>query len=85
MLFSERIFSKEHPIGFRGSVIIENNILSSEPPGAVIHKCSRTFEMVGNFMRYIFVEFEKIFRTSIFLTTSEGLPLNIPGTRSLLL
>ena len=38
-----------------------------------------------NFTRYIFLEFEKIFRTSIFLSTSEGLLLNIPETRSSLL
>ena len=41
--------------------------------------------MVANFTRYIFLEFEKIFRTSIFLSTSEGLLLNIPETRSSLL
>ena len=27
MFFCERIFSKEHPIGFRGSVIIEKQYL----------------------------------------------------------
>ena len=41
--------------------------------------------MVAIFTRYIFLEFEKIFRTSIFLSTSERLLLNITETRSLLL
>ena len=29
-VFGERTFPKEHPIGFRGSFIIEKHILSSE-------------------------------------------------------
>ena len=37
----------------------------------------------GNVIRYIFSEFEKLFRTSVFLSTSEWLLLNIPETRSL--
>ena len=36
MFFCERISSKEHPIGFRGPVIIEKHILSSEPPEVAI-------------------------------------------------
>ena len=45
----------------------------------------KTFQMVANFTKYIFLEFEKISGSSIFLTTSEGLLLNIPQTRSSLL
>ena len=46
-VFWEHIFSKEHPIGFRGSVVtvfLKNNILSSDSPKVAIHRrCSRTF------------------------------------------
>ena len=38
--------------------------------------------MVANFTRYIFLEFEKNHITSIFLSTSERLFLNIPETRA---
>ena len=41
--------------------------------------CGKLYE------RYIFLEYEKIVRTSIFLSTSEGMLLNIAETRSLLL
>ena len=44
MFFSERIFSKEHPIGFRGSVIIDKHILSSEPPEVAITGAQKYFK-----------------------------------------
>ena len=42
MFFCERIFSKEHLIGFRGPLLLKRNILS-ELPEVAIHRCSRIF------------------------------------------
>ena len=78
--FFKRAFDWIHGVRY-----MEKHILSSEPPEVAFCRCSRTFSMVANFTRYILLEFEKIFRTSIFLSTSEGLLLNILGTRSWLL
>ena len=64
---------------------MKSNILSSESPKVPIWRCSRNVWKVVKFTRYIFLELEKIFRTSIFLNTSEGLLLNIPERASTLL
>ena len=85
MFFCERISSKENPIGFRGPVIIEKHILSSEPPEVAIRRYSKTFLNGGELSKIYFLGFLKKFRTSIFLSTSEGLLLNIPDTKSSLL
>ena len=45
--------------------------LSAKSLEVIIHRCSRTIKMVPNFTRYIFLEFEKSFRTSIFLSASK--------------
>ena len=79
MFSSEHIFSKEYPIGFRGSVIIEKHIWTTRSSHSL-----KSFLNSAELYE-IQIEFEKIFRTSIFLSTSEGLLLNIPETRSSLL
>ena len=56
--------------------------LSAKSLEVVNHSwCSRTFKMVSNFTRYIFLEFKKTFRASIFLSTSKMLLQNITETR----
>ena len=82
MFFRERSFSKEHPIGFRRSVIIEKQYLIVRITRSSRSHMLKNLLMVANFMRNIFLEFEKRFRTSIFLSASEGLLLNIPETSS---
>ena len=69
-------------LDLREFVLLESNILSSKLAELVIHRHSRNFQMAVNFTRYIFLEFKKIFTTSIFLSNSKRLLLNIPETRS---
>ena len=88
MFFCERIFSKEHPIGFRGSVIIEKQYLivrivryskftRAQEPFKLKRTLQDAFSL--NLKKYIGLV------SSIFLSTSEGLLLNIPETRPSLL
>ena len=69
-------------LDLREFILLESNILSSKLAELVIHRRSRNFQMVVNFTRYIFLVFKKIFTTSIFLSNSKRLLLNIPETRS---
>ena len=88
MFFVSVFFSREHPIGFRVSVIIEKQYLivriarSSQFTGAQEpFKWKRTLQdtFFFNLKKYIGLV------SSIFLSTSEGLLLNIPETRPSLL
>ena len=76
----EHIFSKEHPNGFRGSVIIEKQYLIWIAGGS--H--SQLLENLLNGGKLYEIHFLWIWkcRTSIFWSTSEGLLLNIPEKRS---
>ena len=85
MFFMSVLFQKSIQLDSGGPVLLKRNILSLESLEVASQRCSRTFQTVANFMRYIFLGFEKIFRTNIFLSTSEGLLLNIPETRLSLL
>ena len=83
--FVSVFFQKSIRLDSGSRLLLKSNRLSSGSPELAIHRCSRTFYMKANFTRYIFLEFGKIFRTSIFLSTSEVLLLNIPEARSSLL
>ena len=85
MIFVMAFFQKSVRLDSEAPLLLRSNILLLELLEVAIHGCSRTFYIVANFTRYIFSEFEKMFRTSIFLSTSEGLLLNIPKRRSSLL
>ena len=42
-VFVSMFFSKEHPIGFRGPLLLKSNILLSELPELAIPRFSKTF------------------------------------------
>ena len=75
-------FQKSIRLNSGGPLLLTSNILSSELTEVAIYRCSKLFKWWQNLTTYTFVEFEEIFRTSIFLTTSEGLLLNIPASLS---
>ena len=81
MFFVSVYFQKSIGLDSGGPLLLKSNISSLESLEVAIHRCSRTFYMVANFTRYIFLEFKKIFRTNIFVSTSEVLLLNISETR----
>ena len=69
----------------RGYVLLKSNILSSKlivtsSQSQVLNNLLNA--MVADFLRYTFLKFEKSFRTSIFLSTSERRLLNIPKASS---
>ena len=73
-------FQKSIRLDSAGALLLKSNILLSESPEVAIHRCSRTFQMVANFTKYILWNLKKYLGlvSSIFLSTSEGLLLNIP-------
>ena len=81
MFFVSVIFQKTIRLDSGGPLLLKSSILLSELPEVAIHRRSRTFKVVANVTRYISLEFEKNLRTIIFLSTPEGLLLNIPETR----
>ena len=64
MFFCERIFSKEHPIGFRGSVIIEKQYLIVRIARSSHSQVLKNLSNCGELYKIHLMEFEKIFRTS---------------------
>ena len=69
----------------RGYILLKSNILSSKlivtsSQSQVLNNLLNA--MVADFLRYTFLKFEKSFRTSIFLSTSERHLLNIPKASS---
>ena len=64
MFFCERIFSKEHPIGFRGSVIIEKQYLIVRIARSSHSQVLKNLSNGGELYEIHLMEFEKIFRTS---------------------
>ena len=80
----EHFFKKSIRLDSGGPLLLKSNILSSESPEIAIYRCSRTLKG-GEFYEIHFLECEKIFTTSIFLSTSERLLLIIPETRPSLL
>ena len=74
MLFCEYIFSKEHPVRFKGFVIIEKQYL--------IVRIFRVRQLEGLQNLFNGSELHEIFSTSIFLSTSEVLPKNTAEMRS---
>ena len=75
--FVSIFFQKSIQSDLGGPLLLKISILLPELPEVAIHRYSRTFEMEANKIHFL-LEFEKIFMTSIFLSTSEGLFLNVP-------
>ena len=85
MIFVSVFFQESIRLDSGGPLLLKSNILSLES----LEVESLESQVLKNLLNsgklyeiYIFLEFEKMFRTSIFLSTSEGLLLNIPETRS---
>ena len=64
MFFCERVFPKGHPIGFRGSVIIEKQYFIVRIARSNHSQVLKNLLNGSELTRYIFLEFGKIFRTS---------------------
>ena len=82
----ECIFSKEHPIGFMGSAIIEKQYcMIWIARSSHSHVLKNLLNGGKRYEIHFLGIWKKIFRTSIFWSTSVGLLLNIPETGSSLL